>query len=78
MSFEIGHVFETKHFEKINGISIGNSSSFEILSILGHGSFGRVNEVKHIQSGQTYFKIIFLIPFFISEYYFIYLLIVML
>ena len=55
MSFEIGHVFATEHFEKINGISIGIRSSFEILSILGHGSFGRVNEVKHIQSGQMYF-----------------------
>ena len=76
MSFEIGHVFETEHFEKRDGFRI--RSQFEILSILGHGSFGRVNEVKHIQSGQTYFKIIFLIPFFISEYYFIYLLIVML
>ena len=58
MSFEIGHVFATENFEKRNGISIGNSSSFEILSILGHGSFGWVNEVKHIQSGQTYIKIL--------------------
>ena len=55
MSFEIGHVFATEHFEKINGISIGIRSSFEILSILGHGSFGYVNEVQHIQSGQMYF-----------------------
>ena len=55
MSFKIGHVFETEHFEKTNGISIGKLSSFEILSILGSGSFGRVNEVQHIQSGQMYF-----------------------
>ena len=55
MSFKIGHVFETEHFEKKNEISIGHSSSFEILSTLGRGSFGCVNEVRHIQSGQMYF-----------------------
>jgi len=54
MSFELGYVFKTESLNKNNKIEnrLETRSDFEILSILGHGSFGRVNKVKHVQTNE--------------------------
>ena len=54
MSFEIGHLFTIENLNRNDEIQNGLEikSDFEIISILGYGSFGRVNRVKHIQTGE--------------------------
>jgi len=54
MSFSIGFTFETKQFRRNSGIEnrLEVACDFRILSILGHGSYGRVNRVRHMQSGE--------------------------
>jgi hypothetical protein len=59
MSFGKGFIFKAEYFEKNSETenSFGeDESDFEILSILGNGSYGRVTCVKQIQTGKRYFK----------------------
>ena len=53
MSFEKGFIFKTQIFNVNSKIeySFSPNSEFELCSVLGHGSFGRVNKVNHVQSG---------------------------
>ena len=53
MSFEKGFIFKTQLLNVNRSIenSLSPNSEFELCSILGHGSFGRVNKVNHVQSG---------------------------
>ena len=58
MPFGVGFIFKVENFEKNLEIErlFGEAvSEFEILSILGNGSYGRVNCVKHVQTGKRYF-----------------------
>ena len=52
VSFEIGYVFKTKRFKRNPKLenSLERRAYFELVSILGYGSFGRVNKVKHCQT----------------------------
>jgi hypothetical protein len=54
MSFELGHLFAIENLNRNNQIKNGLEikSDFEIINTLGYGSFGRVNQVKHIQTGE--------------------------
>ncbi len=59
MPFEKGFMIKAENFEK--NFEIENSfdedeSDFEIMSILGSGSYGKVTCVNHIQTGKRYFK----------------------
>ena len=53
MAFVCGFVFKTECLNVNERIEnrLKAQSDFEILTILGHGSFGRVNLVKHMQTG---------------------------
>ena len=57
MTFEIGFKFEIESFEKNNQIecSLESRQEFEIISILGQGSFGKVFQVKNLPSSDKYF-----------------------
>ena len=54
MSFAIGFTFKTEELKRNEKIKnqFETKADFEILDILGHGSFGRVNLVKHIQTDE--------------------------
>ena len=55
MPFDVGFIFKIENLEKNLEIesSFGEAESeIEILSILGNGSYGRVNCVKHVQTGK--------------------------
>ena len=53
MSFEKGFIFkpQTLNVNSKKENSLLPNSEFELCNILGHGSFGRVNKVNHVQSG---------------------------
>jgi hypothetical protein len=56
MSFEIGAIIEIDEIEnqlktKEDKSKFGKRKGFEILRKLAHGSFGRVHQVKHLQTG---------------------------
>jgi len=55
MSFDIGYIFKTENFKINNEFdnSLDTKSDFEILKILGSGSYARVNQVKHLQSNKV-------------------------
>jgi hypothetical protein len=56
MSFEVGFIFSTEKLNINNNIEnrLNVNSKFEIINFLGAGSFGRVNQVIHRQSGEKY------------------------
>ena len=55
MSFDNGFTFETQNLNKNRDLGESNfldaEANFEIIRKLGHGSFGAVYNVKHLQTG---------------------------
>ena len=60
MSFEKGFIFKTQLLNVNRSIenSLSPNSEFELCSILGHGSFGRVNKVNTPQKVQQKSKVV--------------------
>jgi serine/threonine protein kinase len=63
MSFDNGFMFKTQNLNKNNDLGEANfldvKANFEIIQKLGHGSFGAVYNVNHLQTGKRCVLIIF-------------------
>jgi serine/threonine protein kinase len=58
MSFDNGFIFKTQNLKKNIDLEEANfldvEANFEIIRKLGHGSFGVVYNVKHLQTGNKW------------------------
>ena len=57
MQFKVGHLIKTENLNRneiINDSSLETHSEFEVIQMLGQGSFGAVYQVKHLKTNNKF------------------------